>query len=265
VHELGFDLPELESIVDAYDEPLYLHVSIGEGSESEWIDQLATTFRRCYISDERLKEAESRTGRTRRELLEAVLPDRGSVMAGDFGEILAAVGQAVLEMPEPLLMAKKWRYKASRHASAPYSDVVQFSLPSAPKFSANDRVLCAEVKTKSTNGTSSPIRSAIADSGKDRAGRLGKTLVWLRDRSHFEDLGSVTFDVLQRFINVADNLPSTRVYYAIAVISADLAEYELEELPSDGYPDGRLVIVKVSDLKSIYERIYDFLLLNADL
>jgi hypothetical protein len=44
--------------------------------------------RRCYITDGFLDERVKATGRTKAEIVAAVLPDAGSTMSGDFGEIL---------------------------------------------------------------------------------------------------------------------------------------------------------------------------------
>ncbi|MBM4291364.1 MAG: DUF1837 domain-containing protein, partial [Deltaproteobacteria bacterium] len=92
----------------------------------------------------------------------------GATMAGDFGEILVYLYQSVRELPVEALGVKKWRLKQDRTKPAPHSDVVHFVLPSWPMPSDKDVLLCSEVKTKSTDGDSTPIQSAIADSEKDR-------------------------------------------------------------------------------------------------
>ena len=75
-------------------------------------------------------------------------------MAGDFGEILVMLYHAALEQPTEILGPKKWRLKQDRTKPAPYSDVVHFVVPSWPQSSDQDRILCSEVKTKSTAGNS---------------------------------------------------------------------------------------------------------------
>jgi hypothetical protein len=48
--------------------------------------ELGIAFRRCHITDGAIDQRATETGATRREIVEVKLPDRGSVMAGDFGE-----------------------------------------------------------------------------------------------------------------------------------------------------------------------------------
>lgn len=100
----------------------------------------------------------------RAEIVSSVLPDRGSVMAGDFGEILTSIFQAASLYPLEVLDPKKWRLKQDRNQPAPHSDVVQLVVPDWPTATSADRVICSEVKTKSTDGRSTPVASAVADS-----------------------------------------------------------------------------------------------------
>jgi hypothetical protein len=152
---------------------------------------MAEPLRRCYITDDALADAAARHGLTLSDVLGAKLPDVGATMAGDFGEVLGYFYQSVKELPGTALGPKKWRLKQDRTKPAPKSDVVQFIMPDRPASSAADQVLCSEVKVKSTSAASDPIGSAITDCAKDRTSRLASTLVWLRERAMFEDLGDV--------------------------------------------------------------------------
>lgn len=89
-------------------------------------------------------------------------------MAGDFGEVLGYFNLSIKEHPDPAIGPKKWRFKQDRAKSVPKSDVVHLIMPNRPAASAYDQVLCAEVKVKSTNVSSNPIGSTIADCAKDR-------------------------------------------------------------------------------------------------
>jgi hypothetical protein len=196
MHELGLDLAEVRRFfVEEHDQP-FLLIKVPGDVAAGWAGLLGVPARRCYLPDSMLDSNATRIGLTRSEIVAAKIPSPGSVMAGDFGEILTALFLASMSHPADVRDPKKWRLKQDRTKAAPYSDVVQFVVREWPTPSADDRLICAEVKTKSTNGASTPVASAIADSQKDREGRLAKTLVWLRERAHGEDLGTIDIPLL---------------------------------------------------------------------
>jgi hypothetical protein len=126
----------------------YTRVSVPTEHATTWDDVFCDAVRRCYISDEKLAARAHATQSTPADILAAVLPDAGSVMSGDFGEIVAYIYLASREHGTATIGPKRWRLKQDRTKSAPGSDVVQLVLPQWPNASADDRVLCGEVKTK---------------------------------------------------------------------------------------------------------------------
>lgn len=257
MNDLGLDVSNLLPwFTHAQDTP-YVLIRVCEEQAATWADVLGVPVRRCYVADDALDLNAERTGRSKAELIAAKLPDRGSCMAGDFGEIVVFLYHATLEHPEAIIGPKKWRLKQDRTKPAPYSDVVHFVVPSWPQASELDRVLCSEVKTKSTAGNSSPITEAIADCEKDRTGRLARTLVWLRARALGEDLGTTTVAHLERFINATDHPPAGKSFRAVAVVCSSLVEDELPEAPDEAPTDHTVVVIAVPDLKQLYERIFD--------
>jgi hypothetical protein len=191
------------------------------------------------------------------EIIAARLPDAGATMAGDFGEILVYFYQATKELPARAFGPKKWRLKQDRTKPSPHSDVVHFVLPSWPTPSANDLLLCSEVKTKSTNGKSTPIKDAIADSAKDRTSRLARTLVWLRERALLEPLGDVEIAQLDRFINTTDHPAATKRFRAVAVVCSSLIDAELKDAPNVAAPEYTVVVISVPELHQTYTSVFD--------
>lgn len=177
-------------------------------------------------------------------------------MAGDFGEILSYIYLAGEVLPRRAIGPKKWRLKQDRTKPAPGSDVIQFILPEWPRPSDSDAVLCAEVKTKATNGRSVPIEEAITDCEKDRTGRLARTLVWLKERAIGEDLGEVTIDQLDRFLQGIEHPPCEKRFHAIAVICSTLLHEEIARAPTASDPDYRLVVISVPHLRDTYTAAY---------
>lgn len=244
------------------DSPYYL-IRIKEEQTALWPSMLAEAVRRSYVADAAIDEQALRTGRPKAEIVAAKLPDRGATMAGDFGEVLVFLYHATREHPVAVIGPKKWRLKQDRTKPAPYSDVVHFVSPSWPAATAQDRILCSEVKTKSTNGDSTPVASAIEDCEKDRVSRLAKTLAWLRERALGEDLGSTSLAHLERFINATDHPPAQKCFRAVAVVCSSLVEGELGDTPQEPPIDHSVVVVSVPKLKELYERVFDSVLASV--
>ncbi|WP_155980905.1 hypothetical protein [Nocardia sp. CNY236] len=159
---------------------------------------------------------------------------------------------------------KKWRLKVERTKAAPKADVVQFVLPEWPTPSARDRVLCAEVKTKATKGSFTPIQNAIEGSAMDRAGRLVKTLLWLQERAILGDLGTVTLDQINRFVDATDYPPAHREFRAVAVICANLVAAETASVTVPAADECALIVITVPDLKSTYQAVFDAIVETAE-
>lgn len=232
-------------------------VQVSKEHSQAWIAELSAAVRRCYVADKALLERALVLGRPQAEVLAAKLPDPGSVMAGDFGEILVYLYQAAQANPRLAFGPKKWRLKQDRTKPAPLSDVVHFVLPAWPNSSADDVVVCSEVKVKSTDGSSTPIKKAVEDSAKDRTSRLARTLMWLRERALNEDLGSTQLAHLERFINATKHPPATREFNAVAVICSALVEGELGSVPAQTLAGSSVVVISVPNLKDVYMAVFD--------
>lgn len=260
MRDLGLNPDSFVSVVTSSQLSSYVLIRMSAGFATELSPELGIAFRRCYVTDAAMNQRATETGATIREIVEAKLPGRGSVMAGDFGEILTSLVQAVEDHQSELLDPRKWRLKNDRTKAAPRSDVVQFVLPEWPDASVDDRLICSEVKTKSTSHKKSPILQAIADSEKDSDGRLIKTLAWLRERALDTGLETVSVGQLERFINAVDYPAAIHDFRAVAVVCADLIESELKDIELPDLGDRALMVLVVPDLKGTYESVYDSIL-----
>jgi hypothetical protein len=241
---------------DSDSDPSVMLVRSSRAAEEAWLTDFVEAMRRCYASDEFLEDRAAVLGLPKSEVLKALLPDPGSVMAGDFGEILTFLFLGSAQHPQEVIGPKKWRLKQDRTKAAPYSDVVQFVVPDWPTPSAADRIVCAEVKTKSTDGSSTPISSAISDSTKDRLGRLSKTLVWLRERAILGELEPATLTVLDRFLEAIEHPPAAKEFWAVAVICTSLVEGELVDAPEVPPDDCIVAVIAIPELKARYEQVF---------
>jgi hypothetical protein len=254
--ELGFDFSTAATWFQHQQDHPFALVRLTTAQTAQLAGQIAVSVRRCYITDQQLTQSATTHGIQQAEVLASRMPDPGSTMAGDFGEILCYFYQSTKGLPAFSIGAKKWRLKQDRTKPAPRSDVVHFVMPARPNSSPNDIVLCAEVKLKSTPGVSTPITSAIEDSAKDRTSRLAATLVWLRERAMTEQLGDIDIPVLTRFINLVDHPPISKRFSAVAVICESLLATELQAAPTTPSLDYSLLVIGVPNLKRTYETVF---------
>lgn len=254
--ELQFDFTTAVAWFEHQQDQPFVLVRLNAHQATELANSIAIPMRRCYITDQSLVTRAAQTGLLQAEILASKLPDPGSTMAGDFGEVLCYFYQSTKELPAFAIGPKKWRLKQDRTKPAPRSDVVHFLMPDRPNASAEDAVLCCEVKLKSTAGTSTPIASAIEDCEKDRTSRLADTLVWLRERATTEDLGDVDIPLLDRFIHMIDHPPASKRFHAVAVICESLVAAELLAAPVNQNTNFTLVVIVVPNLKQTYEAVY---------
>ena len=256
--DLGFDIENALAWFPHVQDAPYVLVRISAEQSSAWSDALGVAVRRCYVSDEIIQARATALGVPESEIIAAALPDRGSTMSGDFGEILVYFYQASRELPAQAVGPRKWRLKQDRTKPAPHSDVIHFVLPTWPTPSADDRLLCSEVKAKATNGKFRPIPVAIEHCIKDRTSRLGKTLVWLRERALLQDVEDIEVAQLNRFINATDHPQATRHFRAVAVVCSDLVDAQLaDDAPDAASDDYTLAVISVPELKATYESVFD--------
>jgi hypothetical protein len=252
VDDLGIDFVVAAPwFAHAQDQP-YVLIRVTPENLALLAARIGEPLRRCYITDAELDAAVLRTNLPRAEIVASRLPDAGSTMSGDFGEVLGYFYQATQALPTVAIGPKKWRLKQDRTKPAPKSDVLHFIMPNRPDPSDADEVLCSEVKAKATRNKTKPIASAIMDCKKDRTSRLASTLVWLRERAMTADLGDVDIPMLDRFINAVDHAPAAKHYRAVAVICNALVNRELVAAPAAADPEFTLVVIAVPDLKDTY-------------
>lgn len=254
--ELGFDFADAVVWFQHQQANPYVLVRISKEHVAQLPKLMADALRRCYIADSHLIASATATGSSQEDVLMSKLPDPGSIMAGDFGEVLGYFYQSATELPATTIGAKKWRLKQDRTKAAPKSDVIHFIMPHRPASSTEDAILCAEVKVKSTAGKFAPISAAIEGCSEDRTSRLAKSLVWLRERARTEDLGDVDIPLLNRFIESTDHFPASKRFRAMAIICESLETKELLTAPATVDPAFSLVVIVVPQLKGAYEAAF---------
>jgi hypothetical protein len=224
---------------------------------TEVADFLSRELPDCYISKDEIGAQMKRTGLTTQEIIANKFADPGSVMAGDFGEILSLFflgsggGSALRKV-------KKWRFKQDRNKAAPHSDVILLHCSDPSNPDKDDFLICAEAKVKSTSSkTYRPIANALEGYESDRTGRLAKTLAWLREKAIESDTAeSIKF--IERFSKDQIKVPYQRRHRAIAIIDLGFLDAELIEAVSVPTNDSafKIVVMGVDELKALYEECF---------
>jgi hypothetical protein len=208
----------------------------------------------CYITQAALGERMKATGKSASDILANKLPDQGSVMSGDFGEIITLFFLGS-ERDEKVELIKKWRYKQDRKKAAPHSDVVILHRQFEDKLSKNDFVISAETKQKSTNSPFEPISNAITGLTLDQTGRLARTLAWLREKA-IDHGTSEEVAFIERFTHEL-SVAYSKYYKAVAIIDLDLLDGELTRQPCPATNASfEVVVIGIKDLKAFYETIF---------
>jgi hypothetical protein len=254
--ELGFDANVVRLWFAHVQDVPYRLIKVDTACADDWPRSMRLWVRRCYITDSVLEEKASEHEMSMLEILKTKLPDPGSVMAGDFGEIVTYLYHAARAFPTVAIGAKKWRLKQDRLKPAPGSDVINFILPSWPNPTPEDVVVCSEVKTKSTSNAFNPIAKSIEGCCKDRTSRLARTLVWLRERAITEDLGDLKLAHLERFTNATAFPPATKRFFATAIICESLLQAELVNAPIQANSEYEVVVISIPELHRIYSGVY---------
>ena len=187
-------------------------------------DYLVKQIRSCYITKPQLRTRMKETRLSASNILSNKLPDRGSVMSGDFGEILTLFFLDS-ERTEETVPIRKWRFKQDRRKSAPHSDVIILHRLNTESVSTDDFVICAEAKQKATASEFNPISQAVEGFTKDRTGRLARTLAWLKEKAIDSERGTM-IDYIGRFTK-AHSVSFKKYYKAVAVVDRDLLDAEI--------------------------------------
>ncbi len=217
------------------------------------LDYLVKELPECYIARAKLLANAKATGKTVGFHLANKLPDKGSVMSGDFGEILTLFFLAH-ERAEPVIPIRKWVHKQDRTKAAPHTDVLIMHCPDPAKPTVNDFLISAESKQKSTDTAFEPVTRAIEGMQRDRTGRLARTLAWLREKA----LDEGALAEVERIERFSTKLVSYGKHFkAVAIIDLALLDQELLRKPVHGGSKAfEVVVLGIRDLKDYYELAY---------
>ncbi|TAK63393.1 Hachiman antiphage defense system protein HamA [Methylobacter sp.] len=211
----------------------------------------------CYTTKKHIQQRVNKTELSACQIIANKLPDPGSVMSGDFGEVLTLFFLSS-ERTENTTPIKKWRYKENRLKAAPLSDVILLYREFDDKLSKNDFVICAEAKQKATKSKEFfPIEKSIEGFELDKTGRLARTLTWLKEKA-IDQESSKKINFINRFTSNHLSVEYKKHFKAVAIVDRELLDEELIrqlKLPQQD-ESFEVIVLGIDKLKSLYETVY---------
>lgn len=235
-------------------------------------------FREAYIAGDKLNHIVSKFPVTRKEAISKRLPRKGSVMSGDFGEILSFYLACQIWSPTVNVMPMKWRFKDSKKDASKYTDVILFELHDADNPSVDDAMFTYEVKTCATglgDGTykvhvkpsyknykdgkqECTIIEAVFDANKDAVERAAETIPYLLTRCEDEDLYDMHKQIYR--FRRAEKTTYKKEYNAVAIVDSTTMAKQISRMPGDllmMHPKVKNVYcIPMDNLQTVYENVY---------
>jgi len=223
------------------------------------ISVLPVKFRKCYVNDSKLNRNIEKLYLDIEDIIKSYIPDKGNIMAGEFGEILSYFLMKEKYLPLRLNGPLKWRLKTDRNRAIQYCDVVLFHKKHENHPNDDDLIVVVESKMKATNNRSyHPIQNAIDGSIDDSVRRLAITLSWLKDK-YIQNSLQEKVEYINRFIQSTEYGEYRKHFKAIAVIDSELLDEELRKVINlENFDQNHhLIIITFNGLKSIYQKVYN--------
>lgn len=231
--------------------------ALKDGCYDKLLNYLTEKLPFCYITRNNIKKIAKRANMSPCDVVLNKYPDKGSVMAGDFGEISCLYFLAC-QQPKEAKRIMKWRYKQDRQKAAPHSDVIILYCKEPNSPSIDDYVICAEAKLKSTKSEFNPISKALEGYSLDKTGRLARTLTWLHEKA-IENENEEKIEYFKRVVETNLNVSFDKYHKAVAIVDMKFIDNELIqdlEIPAN-CDEFECIVLGIPNLKSLYESVYE--------
>jgi hypothetical protein len=239
------------------EESEFLILNLKSDEIDTFIDKLPPMFRKCYVSNKKLKESKEELEMEYSDIMRSYIPDPGNVMSGEFGEILSYYLLQEKYLPIELLGPKKWLWKDDRNKPVQKTDVIFFNRNDDVP-TKDDLLIAAEIKAKATkNNSYDPIKNAVDGAYDDYVRRVGITLSWLKDK-YIKEVNKNAVKYLERFRDPIKFGEYRAHYKAIAIIDEQFFESELkrERKLTDIEGEFEIILISIKGLKDVYEETY---------
>ena len=225
--------------------------------KGEWgnlIGKLPVEFRKCYITDRVLEDLSDNNGISKSDFLEKyIIPDRGNIVSGDFGEIVSyyAVKDNYQIKGINISGPKKWQWKHDKNKPVQGADAILFHIANPKKPTKKDILVSIESKMKAVASTDHRIQDAIIGASKDKKSRMAKTLSWLEER-YAKDGEKDKIKSIERFKDPATHGDYQKEFKAIAIVDKSLETGETGKAFTN-IDNVCVIVFSIEDLKKAYE------------
>jgi hypothetical protein len=245
----------------------YIILTLKDEDWDDFVNTIIPEYKSSYISDDELQLRITELHSDKATEFSEILPDKGSIKSGDFGEILSYLLFKNRHKKRQVDGPKKWRWKQEKNVAAPYTDVILYSMKHK-KPSKDDLLISVESKMKAVaNNGYHPIQNAIDGAEKDYVSRIANSLSWIRKKYKDElvkanaNKAAITnvISIINRYIQSETTGPYSKKVKAIAIIDKDLLEDELVKtvtVPSIPGLDLAVFVVSIKDLQGAYETVF---------
>lgn len=249
-----------------FDDGEIIKVTLKDEDRTNFLAKLPEFYRYAYVTETELDSRIAAFGTTRAEELAELIPDRGNIRSGDFGEILAYLffkeRHELMAIDGPL----KWHWKQDKNTPAPYTDVILFACPNVDAPCIDDLLVSVESKMKATASESNQIQAAIDGAETDYVSRIANSLAWMR-RKYRNEATKVGVDIenikaiivkLERFINSDDKGLYTKKVKAITFLDKSWFHEDIArpiQRPTINGLDLTVFAVSIDRLRAAYEEV----------
>jgi hypothetical protein len=219
-----------------------------------FLDSITVDFRRCYIIDSELKKNARKIGVSKGEFLEqCILPEKGNIKSGDFGEMLSCffIEEHYAKKGLFIFCPRKWLWKEDRNRASLNTDVVGFHREDVNNPSENDFVVSVESKMEATETPENRIQVAINGANNDRLSRLAKTIKWLKEK-YEKDGNKERKEFVERYSEPVEKGTYKKIYKAFAILDKSFEENKLP-LPIVDNENITIVVITMKNFKEVYE------------
>lgn len=175
-----FDINKLKKAPFKLLEDDCIYMELKKDAVGEFINTSSKIGLNYYICKEELEEIILENGCSREEVIKDCLPDKGNVMAGEFGEVISTeIIQEDISVDDDTLLYNpfKLRWKEDRKKAALKTDIVLITLKNGTY-----NIYSAEVKAKSNGKIEDSIHDMFNGIRDDKASRLAETLYWIKEK-----------------------------------------------------------------------------------
>jgi hypothetical protein len=243
-----------------------IKVTLKDDERDIFLSKLPDFYREAYIAKNELDlRVETFESSHALELSELV-PDKGSIRSGDFGEVLSYLFFKERHQVHGVDGPLKWRWKQDKNTAAPYSDVILFACPNVEVPCVDDLLVSVESKMKATESELNQIQKAIDGAESDYVSRIANSLAWMKRKYKIEaakadaDTDGIKNIIakIERFINADEKGPYQKKVKAIAFIDQSWFEDDLLRpiaKPTIQGLDLTIFAVSISKLKEAYNEV----------